>query len=167
VLSADHDGAGDQGAAVVDELFALAQLVRATTELRAALSDPARSAADKASLLDDLLGDKVLPATLTLTKLTLTGTRGPVMTALMTLRETAAETLGVLPAVVHAAKPLGDEQADSIKASLASRYGRPVHVNVVHDASLVGGVLVEIGDDVIDGSISTRLAEAGRLLTAR
>jgi len=159
--------AGDQGQAVVDELFGLAELVRTTPELRSALSDPARSVADKSALLDSLLGGKVQAATLELAKLALNGTRGVAMNALMELRLTAAEALGVIPAVVHSAKQLGDEQLGSITSSLAKRYGKKVHVNVVIEPSLVGGVLVEIGDDVIDGSISSRLAEAGRLLAAR
>ena len=43
--------------------------------------------------------------------------------------------------------------------SLSSRYGRNLTINQVIDASVVGGLKVQIGDDVIDGSIATRLKD--------
>jgi F-type H+-transporting ATPase subunit delta len=48
--------------------------------------------------------------------------------------------------------------------SLAQQYGRPVHLNVVVSPEVIGGVRVEIGDDVIDGTVSSRLDEARRKL---
>ena len=47
---------------------------------------------------------------------------------------------------------------------LARQYDRPVHLNVVVDPEVIGGIRVEIGDDVIDGTVSSRLDEARRRL---
>ena len=51
-----------------------------------------------------------------------------------------------------------------LAAALARTYGREVHLNVIVDPDVIGGIRVEIGDDVIDGTVSTRLDEAGRKL---
>jgi F-type H+-transporting ATPase subunit delta len=45
---------------------------------------------------------------------------------------------------------------------LERQYGRPVHLNIVVDPDVIGGIRVEIGDDVIDGTVSSRLDDARR-----
>ena len=50
------------------------------------------------------------------------------------------------------------------QAALARQYGRPVHLNVVVDPEVIGGMRVEIGDDVIDGTVASRLDDARRRL---
>jgi F-type H+-transporting ATPase subunit delta len=47
---------------------------------------------------------------------------------------------------------------------LARQYDRPVHLNVVVDPDVIGGIRVEIGDDVIDGTVVSRLDDARRRL---
>lgn len=156
--------AGDQGGQLSDELFAVAQAVAASPELRDALSDPGRTGSDKAGLLEKLLGAKVLPATLALAKQALSGTYGTVVSSLASYRRLAADIHGRSVATVHVARPLPDDQTERLTAALAAQYGRPVHANVVVDPEVIGGIRVEIGDDVIDGTIASRLDEAGRKL---
>ena len=156
--------AGRDGARLTDELFDLSRLVGGAPELRDALSDPLRTTADKAGLLDDLLGGKVLPATLALAKQALHGTYGTFAAALAVYRRLAADVHGEGVATVRVATPLGDAQLTRLTGALAQQYGRPVHANVVVEPGLLGGVRVEIGDDVIDGTILTRLDDAGRLI---
>ena len=54
--------------------------------------------------------------------------------------------------------------ADRLAAALSRSYGRTVHLNVVVDPDVIGGIRVEIGDDVIDGTVASRLDDAGRKL---
>ena len=63
---------------------------------------------------------------------------------------------------VRVARPLVDTDETRLKAALTRRYGRPVHLNVVVDPAVIGGIRVEIGDDVIDGTVSSRLDDARR-----
>ena len=157
--------AGDDGSTLADELFGLRNLVIGNHELRDALSDPVRSQADKEGLLDSLLGGKVSAATLTLAKFALGGSHGTFAQALADYRRLAVEVHGQGVATVTTATELSPEQVTRLTGALAKQYGRPVHANVVVDKSLVGGVKIEIGDDVIDGTIASRLEEAGRLVT--
>lgn len=156
--------AGDRGPGLPDELFELRRLVQNNPALRDALSDPSRSIEDKSKLIDTLLDGKAQPATITLAKQSLVGSYGTVSAALAAYRMLAGETFGESVATVYVARPLSDEQSARLADALGRQYGRQVHANVVVDPEVVGGIRVEIGDDVIDGTVASRLDEAQRLL---
>ncbi len=147
-----------------DELFAVGELIGGEDDLRSALSDPARSVADKTTLVRTLLEGKALPATVRLTVLALDGSHRTVNAALTEYQRIAAGVYGESVATVRVARELGDQDRARLVAALTQQYGRPVHLNVVVDSGLVGGMRVEIGDDVIDGSVSARLDDARRRL---
>lgn len=155
---------GDQADRLADEVFALSRTVTTAPELRDALSNPARSRADKERLLDDLLGGKVLPATLALAKQALAGTYRTVTAALEHYRTVATEARGEYVATVRVVAPLGDDERRRLTAALRQQYGRQIHVNEIVDPTVLGGIRVEIGDDVIDGTVSSRLDDARRKL---
>jgi F-type H+-transporting ATPase subunit delta len=67
---------------------------------------------------------------------------------------------------VHAAVALTDQQRGRLAAALTAAYGHQVHLNVVLDPRVVGGMTVRIGDELIDGSVTTRLAEARRRMAS-
>jgi F-type H+-transporting ATPase subunit delta len=156
--------AGDDAVRLADELFALARLVEDNPDLRDALSDPARSADDKAALLDALLGGKALPATLTLAKQSLAGTYRTVAASLKAYEAVAARVRDERVAIVRVAKPLSDGDRQRLETALTRQYGKSVHLNVLVDPDVIGGVKVEIGQDVIDGTVASRLDDAGRRL---
>ena len=156
--------AGAKADQVTDELFSLSQIIDGDPALRAALSDPARTVDDKAGLLDSLLDGKALPATITLAKQALAGTYRTMTNALATYREVAAETRGQAVATVHVARPLPDADQRRLADILSRQYDTTVHLNVLVDPEVLGGVRVEIGDQVIDGTVSSRLDDARRTL---
>ena len=67
-----------------------------------------------------------------------------------------------LLAVVHTARPLGTTEITRLTQALGKAYDATVHLHVVEDPDLIGGLRVEIGDDVIDGSVSAKLDNARR-----
>jgi F-type H+-transporting ATPase subunit delta len=70
-----------------------------------------------------------------------------------------------LTAIVTTAVDLDERQRERLAAALSSYYGgKDVHLNIVLDPSVLGGIRVQIGDDVVDGTILRRLEEARRLL---
>ncbi len=153
---------GLQASTLVDELFAVRQLVTGNSDLRNALSDPVRSAADKSALVETLLSGKVLPATVQLVRQALSGSYRTVVAALEDYEGTAAAAHGEGVATVHVARALDEAAQQRLTTALSRQYGRPVHLNVVVDPAVIGGLRVEIGDDVIDGTVSSRLDDARR-----
>ncbi|KRA37498.1 MULTISPECIES: F0F1 ATP synthase subunit delta [unclassified Nocardioides] len=153
---------GAQGARLVDELFAVRQLVNGNPGLRDALSDRVRSVADRADLVESLIGGKTLPATVQLVRQALSGSYRNVGLALEDYETTAADVNGEGVATVRVARALSDQDEARLATALSRQYGRTVHLNIVVDPEVVGGVRVEIGDDVIDGTVSSRLDDARR-----
>ena len=149
VVSVAQSSGGDAGR-LEDELFAFGQLVQDNPELRDALSD--------------LLGDKVLPATVALVQQSLSGSYRTVGVALADYQKVAAEVRGQGVATVRVARPLSDADLQRLTDALSRNYGRQIHLNVVVDPEVIGGIRVETGDDVIDGTVSSRLDEARRRL---
>ena len=156
--------AGSDSERLSNELFEVAQVVGHNPDLRDALSNPARSVDDKAALLAGLLDGKALPATVTLAKQALAGTYRTVGVALATYQKVAAEVHEQRVATVRVARPLSEADTDRLRTALSRQYDRDVHLNVVIDPDVIGGIRVEIGDDVIDGTVSSRLDEARRKL---
>jgi F-type H+-transporting ATPase subunit delta len=70
-----------------------------------------------------------------------------------------ADQRGRTVATVVSAVPLSPAQSERLAAVLSKRYGTDVSINTVVDPSVVGGVRVQIADDVIDASVSSRLAD--------
>lgn len=163
VVAVVHSADGDSGR-LADELFAFGQVVSGNPELRDALSDRGRSIADKGVLLRSLLDGKALPATVTLAEQALQGSYRTVAAALTAYQQLAADVHQQRIATVHVARPLGDQERERLTAALSAHYHRDVHLNVVVDPEVLGGIRVEIGDDVIDGTVLSRLDAARRKL---
>ena len=80
--------------------------------------------------------------------------------------DTASHRRQQQTAIVTSAVPLTDEDRDRLAAGLATIYGGTVHVNTVVDPRVMGGVKVEIGDEVIDGTVIRKLDAARRAMGA-
>ncbi|MGD9482315.1 F0F1 ATP synthase subunit delta [Streptomyces sp. TRM70308] len=163
LIAADRDGSlGD----VEDELFRFGRIVASSTELRAVLGgqildERARTA--KAELLHRLLGGRAKPATERLVVRLVSAPRGRSLeSGLEALSKLAAERRDRSVAVVTSAVPLGDGQKRRLGAALTRLYGREVHLNLDVDPAVLGGISVRIGDDVIDGTVASRLDEVER-----
>jgi F-type H+-transporting ATPase subunit delta len=156
--------AGAKSGNVADQLFELSRIVDGNPQLRDALSDPARSVDDKSALLDSLLAGKVEPAALTLAKQALAGTYRTMTAALATYRVVAAASQGEVVATVRVARALSAADRRKLGGILDAQYDTTVHLNVVIDPEVIGGVRVEIGDQIIDGTVSGRLDDARRRL---
>jgi F-type H+-transporting ATPase subunit delta len=156
--------AGEDSGRLADELFLVSRTVNDSAELRDALSDPARSADDKQTLVRSLLDGKALPATVALVEQALEGTYRTVGVALANYQEVAADVHGERVATVRVAHPLSDADRQRLTDALSRQYDRAVHLNVVVDPEVIGGIRVEIGNHVIDGTVASRLDDARRRL---
>lgn len=159
---AERDGAIED---VEDELFRFARLLAAEPRLRDLLADVTQPEGGRLALLDGLVSDKVQPATLQLLRQAVRLPRGRALDTLVEqLAELAAERRGRSVAHVTAAAPLSAEQERRLTEDLSRIYGRSIDVQVEVDPDLLGGLVIRVGDEVIDGSVAARLAEARQRL---
>ncbi len=161
VKAAEADGEADR---LEDELFQLGQTVTHTADLRDALSDPSRSVADKQALVRSLLEGKATSGAIRLAERSVTGAHQTVIRGLNDYARIAADSRNRLVALVRTARALSAEDQKRLGETLSRQYDRPVHLNVVVDPKVLGGVRVEIGDQVIDGTVASRLDDARRRL---
>lgn len=161
VKGAEQRGEAD---ALESELFAFGRIVADNSDLRDALSDSTRSVEDKQALVGGLLEGRATSATVRLAQQSLTGTYRTVALAVEDYQKIAAEHRERLVATVRVAHELSESDERRLAEALAGQYGRPVHLNTLVDRDVIGGMRVEIGDDVIDGTVSNRLDEARRRL---
>ena len=150
---------------VEDELFRFGRIVSSDRELGRILSDRKAPAGGKSALLDRLLSRKVSPVTEQLVRNVLTGPHvGHAENAIERLSEVASRRRGQSVARVTTAVALTPEQEQRLTEVLGRIYGRTVGLQVTVDPSVLGGLIVQVGDEVIDGSIAHRLEVAGRRL---
>jgi F-type H+-transporting ATPase subunit delta len=149
-----------------DELFRFSRVVGTQPELRAALTEPVLPDDRKRDLLDALLGGKVTPVAMRLiTEMSLHPRGRSLVVSLDMCTRIAAERRRRLIAVVRMATEPTVQQRGRLAAALAAVYGHEVYVNIVIDPAVVGGMTIQVGDELIDASVATRLAALRRKLT--
>jgi F-type H+-transporting ATPase subunit delta len=168
-LGAEAQLASEQAAGaldeVEDELFRFARIVDRTPRLSLALSDRGLPADRKNALLDRLLDDRVRPATRRLIGRVVNNPRGRgVGREIEALAELASRRRQRSIAVVTVAHPIDEQQADRLRAAIARAFGTEVVLQLVIDPSIMGGVSVRVGGEIVDGTVLRRLAEARRQL---
>jgi F-type H+-transporting ATPase subunit delta len=150
-----------------DELFRFGRVVDAQPDLRIALSSPYVAPRGKQELLDTLLAGKITGPSLRLITQAAFHPRGRSLEAtLAQYASLAAQRRERLVAEVHVAADLSAGQRGRLAAALTAAYGHDVPLNVVVDPQVIGGMSVRIRDELIDGTMASRLAELRRRLAA-
>lgn len=150
---------------VEDELFRFGRIVGGDRALGRILSDRSAPAAGKSGLLDRLLSGRVSPVTEQLLRNVLTGRmEGSAEVAIERLSDVASQRRGQSVARVTSAVPLTAAQERRLSDVLGRIYGRTVGLQVTVDPAVLGGLIVHLGDEVIDGSVLQRLEAARRQL---
>ncbi|GAA1709503.1 F0F1 ATP synthase subunit delta [Isoptericola hypogeus] len=150
---------------VEDELFRLTRALVGQREARQALSDVSSAPERRAELVDALVAGKVDAVTQALARRATTVPRGRRFVATLTwYGEIAAERRKRLVAAVTSGSVLTEAQEDRLGALLERAYGRPVQLNVTVDPTVIGGLRIQVGADVVDSTVLSRLADARRRL---
>ena len=150
---------------VEDELFRFGRILNGEPELAGLLADTGTPADGRVALLDRLLDRKVTTVTTALLRQTVRLPRGRHLdTVAEELAELAAARRQRSIARVTTPVPLTPDQETRLRDTLSRLYGRPMSLQVELDESLLGGLVVRVGGEIIDGSIAGRLEAARRQL---
>jgi len=147
-------------AVIESELFAFGRIVGSDPELELALGSKLANAQGKAAIVDRLLGKKASAGTVIIIDHLVRSPRGRRIGEMLAAAGDIVAASGKRRiATVTSAAALSPAQQKRLAAALAKQYGNDIQLNLVVDPSVVGGARVQVGDDVIDGTIAARLAE--------
>jgi F-type H+-transporting ATPase subunit delta len=146
---------------VEDELFRFERIIENEGEIASLLDETTVEVSRRVGLLDSLVEEKVSPITLSLLHHAVGSERKRnLVLAIDDLLERAAQHRNRSVARVISAVPLSDEQEQRLATALTDIYRRPISVRSALDPDIRGGLVVRVGDEVIDGSVSGRFAAA-------
>ena len=150
---------------VEDELFATSQLIVENFELRKALVGTGTPEA-KSALISEVLTKSASTSTVKLAVALVSSLRGrSIEAAFADYLFGLANRRNRLIAVIRVASEISDAQKSRLAAAIEKQVGQPIRVNIEIEPALLGGVSVKFADELVDGSVSNRLASAGRALS--
>lgn len=159
-LQAERTGELDD---VEDQLFRFSRIVDGSPELSVILDDPTADPDSRSVLVDRLLAGRSHPLVTELVDALARDTAGRSFThGVRELVDQAAQRQEKVVAIVKTAIPLTDDQVGRLVGSLGRIYGREVSVHIEVDGSVIGGIRVQVGDEVIDGTVAARLDALAR-----
>lgn len=146
---------------VEDQLFRVSRTLDSETQLSALLGNTAAPAADRVTLLQNVLAGRSNPLVAALLAQTIRLLRGKrADAAVLEVAELAVARRNESVAHVKAAALVSEAQSARLAQVLGQIYGRAIAVQLDVDPELLGGLVVNVGDEEIDGSLATRLSEA-------
>jgi F-type H+-transporting ATPase subunit delta len=148
---------------VEDELFRFERIVAGNPDLRDRLTNRQGDAQAKAGVISQLLEGRTSETTVRLARQAVLATRGRKLDrTLEGYLALASRRREQVTAVVTAATELTPQQRERLGAALHTIYGKSIVLQVVLDPQVLGGIRVQVGDEVVDGTVLRRLDEARR-----
>ena len=145
---------------VSDELFRIAHAVDGSGELRETLSDPRVPSDRKAAVVEDLLGGKASPLSISIVDLVVSAGRVRELSSIAdALAQRAAAIRDKAVAEVRTAVELDDATIQRLAEALGRATGKQIEIKTVVDPTVLGGVIARVGDVVIDGSLKAKLQD--------
>jgi len=151
----------DETAEVEDQLFRFSRILDSESRLSTVLSDYTTPAEGRIGLLDKILENQAGDTTRALLAQTVELLRGErADEAVRELAELAVARRGEVVAHVNSASPLSDGQRTRLTEVLSRIYGHPVSIQLHVAPEILGGLTIAVADEVIDGSLASRLESA-------
>ena len=145
---------------VEDELFRVARVVESNDELRTTLTDAQLPVSRRQQIVEDLLGGRAHPVTTALVSMVVgTGRARDLPKIIDELVKLSAAGANKEVAEVRSAVELSDDQKQRLVAALEKATGKQVELKVIVDPTVLGGLVAQVGDTVIDGSVKTQLQQ--------
>jgi F-type H+-transporting ATPase subunit delta len=157
--------AEDPSGTVADQLYRIGRLIESNDELRTTLADAQIPPPRRQQVVEELLGEHVEPLTVGILSMLVAAGRASDVPRIVDalVARNAVEASRAL-AEVRSAVALTPDQQKRLEVALERAAGRPVDVKVIVDPSVLGGLVAQIGDTVIDGSVRTRLSQLREVL---
>ena len=147
---------------VENEMFVISSTVSNSSELRKAFKSDAHVA--KAQLVAELLKNASSSTTKLVSQMVNAWRGRSIESAFADYQWALAARRNRVIALVRIAAPMSQAQQDRLEAALNKQVGQPVRMNIEIDPAVLGGVSVKFADEMVDGSVSNRLAGAARAL---
>lgn len=155
VARAEGDAAG-----LTDEMYRAAHALAGNSELIDTLADSRIPQERKQGIIDELLTQRASKVTVAAINFLVASGRSRQLGEIAAkLAELAAAAEGEVVAEVRSPMELDAGQIERLTAALASTTGKRVHVKVVVDPDVLGGLVTKVGDTVLDGSVQNRFSE--------
>ena len=155
---ADNAGGPDKVQEVGDELEQVCELARSDSSFREFLASPVIENDARSEAIQKMFGERVTDLTLRfMLVLNAKGRLGHFETVTAAYDELVQEAHGKVEVDVWTASPLGSDQLDMLKGRVKDALGREPIFHQYTDESMIGGMRMRVGDQLIDGSVSTRL----------
>ena len=152
--------AEDELGEVEDELFRFARIVEGNDELRDTLADPHIPVSRRQQVIEDLLSGRADPVTVSVVSMVAANGRIRDLPAIVdSMVERSAREANKEVAEVRSAIPLSEDQRARLAEALGRATGKEIEVKVIVDPSIKGGLVAQVGDTVIDGSVRRRLEQ--------
>ncbi|MEC7291871.1 MAG: ATP synthase F1 subunit delta [Actinomycetota bacterium] len=152
--------AESNGAQIEDEIYRFSQVLQSSEELKSTLSDASIPSARRQQIVEDLLDGQATQTTVALVSMIVAAGMGSDLKAIADrVIGLGAESRDKAVAEVYSVVDLSSDQQQRLAAALKSATGKDVEMKIIIDESVMGGLLVQIEDEVIDGTVRTRLKQ--------
>ena len=152
--------AESNGAQIEDEIYRFSQVLQSSEELKSTLSDASIPSARRQQIVEDLLDGQATQTTVALVSMIVAAGMGSDIKAIADrVVGLGAESRDKAVAEVYSVVDLSSDQQHRLAAALKSATGKDVEMKIIIDESVMGGLLVQIEDEVIDGTVRTRLKQ--------
>ena len=152
--------AESNGAQIEDEIYRFSQVLQSSEELKSTLTDASIPSARRQQIVEDLLDGQATQTTVALVSMIVAAGMGSDIKAIADrVVGLGAESRDKAVAEVYSVVDLSSDQQQRLAAALKSATGKDVEMKIIIDESVMGGLLVQIEDEVIDGTVRTRLKQ--------
>ena len=152
--------AESNGAQIEDEIYRFSQVLQSSEELKSSLSNASIPSARRQQIVEDLLDGQATQTTVALVSMIVAAGMGSDIKAIADrVIGLGAESRDKAVAEVYSVVDLSSDQQQRLAAALKSATGKDVEMKIIIDESVMGGLLVQIEDEVIDGTVRTRLKQ--------
>lgn len=145
---------------IEDELFQFATVLKSNDQLRNTLNDANIAIEERIAVINTILEGKALNATKGIISMLVASEHSGLLDEIVdAFVKEAAKTRSKEVATIRTAVALDDATIERIASALSKRTGKDLDVKVIVDESVMGGIIANVGDEVIDGSVKSRLAK--------